>query len=93
MAFAVKNLVTKAFVMKFVELVGRAFSAQVISAKFLSGALFAFALNKLGDSKALKECIVTFPTTCQDARIQDSFPHLHLGNSVVHKSQFLLHAA
>ena len=42
MAFALKNLVTKAFVMKFVELVGRAFSAQVISAKFLSGALFSF---------------------------------------------------
>ena len=38
-------------------------------------------------------CIVTFPTTCQDARIQDSSPLLHLGDSVVHESQFFLHAA
>ena len=60
MAFAVKNLVTKAFVMKFVELVGRAFSSQVISAKFLSGTLFAFALNKLRDSMALRKKFLNF---------------------------------
>ena len=38
-------------------------------------------------------CIVTFLTTCQDARIQDSSPILHLGDSVVHESQSLLDAA
>ena len=39
MAFAVKNLVTKAFVMKFVELVGGPFFSQVTCAWSLSGTL------------------------------------------------------
>ena len=41
----------------------------------------------------MEKCIVTFLTTCQDARIQDSSPLLHLGDSVVHESQSLLDAA
>ena len=47
----------------------------------------------LRQDKPTQDCIVTFPTTCQDARIQDSSPLLHLGDSVVHESQFFLHAA
>ena len=59
MAFAGKNLVTKAFVMEFVELVGRAFSPQVISAQ---GGITCEAIDEpRKSSKAIdKRVIINF---------------------------------